>query len=678
VVPQAAGGRGGGVRGRRCASHLLARAHKVIIPQIFGAERSPGADRHEANLENSIWILGRRKLSTSRRKRPFQPLFLRTAELNRLCERNIFFLMGEKGTGKTAYAVYMSNSAYEGNIVTHKFIRETDYEKFLLLKQTKNLSLSAYSDIWKVIILFLLSDAIYEHVGTAEFLMRYARFRAVRDAINEYYDHAFSPEIQTALQLVEDSSLAAELVAKHMVADVKIKGGIKKQKKTTEKRFQTNLLLLQRGFQEAVASLRLGRHHILFIDGIDIRPTSIPYSEYLECVRGLANAVWSLNNDFFPGIRDTQGRLRVVMLVRPDIFNSLGLQNRNTKLRDNSVILDWRTTYRDHRQSAIFLLADRLFAVQQSEKLPAGAAWDHYFPFDAASVYSDQPSFSSFIVFLRYSLYRPRDILTILDILRELYVADSSDKVFRYQDLFSAEFRRRYGDYLLGEIRDSLSFYYDEKEFTLFLQFFSFLDGKSKFSYEQYVAAYTEFSDFLARQSAAPPEFMKSEDEFLQFLYDTNVICFIERPEEGSARGDGSPDENFIRWCFRERSPSNISPKVRTGLEYEIHYGLANALNTGRRLRRQRLVIPKATTDAGGTNDGQPDAVQHGQIKWYNKTKEFGFVQQQGLPIDIFFSRRDLPSGADTVNPGQAVTYELVKDKQGRLKATQMKWYRQR
>jgi hypothetical protein len=115
----------------------------------------------------------------------------------------------------------------------------------------------------------------------------------------------------------------------------------------------------------------------------------------------------------------------VILLVRPDIFDSLGLQNRDTKLCDNSVVLDWRTTYKAHRQSPIFLLADRLFGVQQNEPLLGGVAWNHYFPFDAASVYSHQTGFSSFIVLLRYSFYRPRAILQILDILHDLYTEDA-------------------------------------------------------------------------------------------------------------------------------------------------------------------------------------------------------------------------------------------------------------
>ena len=72
-------------------------------------------------------------------KELFNKIFLRTDALDKLCQKNIFFLVGDKGTGKTAYAVYLSNSPYRGNIAAHRFIRETDYQKFMSLKEANNL-----------------------------------------------------------------------------------------------------------------------------------------------------------------------------------------------------------------------------------------------------------------------------------------------------------------------------------------------------------------------------------------------------------------------------------------------------------------------------------------------------------------------------------------------------------
>ena len=71
---------------------------------------------------------------------------------------------------------------------------------------------------------------------------------------------------------------------------------------------------------------------------------------------------------------------------------------------------------------------------------------------------------------------------------------------------------------------------------------------------------------------------MATANDFLQFLCDLNVICYIERTQE---------HKPFIHWCFKDRSYANISPKVKTGVEYQIFYGLAKALNVGKEFKRQ-------------------------------------------------------------------------------------------
>jgi hypothetical protein len=333
-------------------------------------------------------------------------------------------------------------------------------------------------------------------------------------------------------------------------------------------------LYIQKSFEEALETLKLEQDHILFIDGIDIRPDAISYEDYLACVRGLANAVWFVNNDFFANIKDSKGRLRTVLLVRPDIFNALGLQNQNSKIRDNSVILNWGTTYTEYRQSPLFKMTERLLSYQQDKEFPPGAVWDYYFPFNTPSVRSYQPRISSFINFLRYSLHRPRDILTMLSIMQENIIAEGRgpSATFRLSDFESPAFVRKYSDYMLGEVKDHLAFYYSSKPYEQFLKFFQFLDGRSRFTYDQYLRAFENYMAFLNRNAVEVPEFCNTPDNFLQFLYDLNVLCYIA----------DAGDELFFGWCFRERSPSNIAPKVRTHVRYDVHYGLMKALDLGK------------------------------------------------------------------------------------------------
>lgn len=395
------------------------------------------------------------------------------------------------------------------------------------------------------------------------------RMKALSAAIDEYYQGAFSPEILYALELVENSRVAAELVAKNL----KLSGEEGGSSTAKESRFQVNLIYIQQQFERAIQDIKLRDNHVLFIDGIDIRPHGIEYQDYLECIKGLANAMWSLNNDFFPKIRDSKGRMRVVLLLRPDIFNSLGLQNTTNKVRDNSVYLDWRTTYPGYRTSRLFALTDRLLAAQQEIKLAPGAAWDYYFPWRATSTSPKRDMDDSFVRVLRLSYSRPRDVVSVLQILQEEFreKARPEAEVFREEDLRGNDFLNKYSEYLLGGIRDQLAFYYNEKDYEMFLKFFTFLDGRPDFTYEEYKNAYTKFTEYVLENHNSIPEFVESSDTFLQFLYDSNIICHIEDTE----------DDPLFRWCYRERGPSNISPKVGLDSRYQIHYGLYKALNVG-------------------------------------------------------------------------------------------------
>jgi hypothetical protein len=168
----------------------------------------------------------------------------------------------------------------------------------------------------------------------------------------------------------------------------------------------------------------------------------------------------------------------------------------------------------------------------------------------------------------------------MLGILQGLYTdqQDLKASAFAETDFDSPEFRRRYGDYLMGEIKDHLAFYYTDNDYEVFLKFFDFLRGKPSFDYSEYTAAFAAFEKFMAKNRIAVPAFCGSSDGFLQFLYELNVLAFVEDRDAGV----------FHQWCFRERSYSNIAPKVKTGARYEIHHGIGNALNTGSRLAPRR------------------------------------------------------------------------------------------
>ncbi|WP_368029747.1 hypothetical protein [Arcobacter sp. s6] len=504
-------------------------------------------------------------------KQLFNTLFIQNEFLEQLCQPEISFLIGDKGTGKTAYSLYLANNKYKDNFAFSKFIRETDYQKFITLKKEKNLQLSDYTSIWKVILLLLLSEEIYDKEPNLDILKNFGKFKYLHDAIQEYYYEAFSPEIIQAIQFIEESNISAELLSKHATL-----AGEEKESKTFDKnRFQMNLFYIQKKFKDAISNIKIKNNHILFIDGIDIRPDNVPFEDYLECIKGLATAVWELNNDFFPTMKDCKGRARIVLLVRPDIFESLGLQNLNTKIRSNSVLLNWVTEYKEYKNSKLFNMIDNILNSQQKEKKGLGDSWQHYFPFDAHR--SNQLKFqeyTSFIQFLRFSYYRPRDIITMLDFLKDNVSADINKETFDFEDFENNTFKNNYSQYILGEIKDQLLFYYQQEEYELFLKFFEFLNGRPGFNYDEYLEIYSKYSKYIDSTSKSRPKFTATANEFLQFLYDLNIICYIEHSKDLS--------EKFIHWCFKEKSYSNLSPKIKENREYQIFYSLTKALKIGK------------------------------------------------------------------------------------------------
>lgn len=504
-------------------------------------------------------------------KNQFNQLFVRNRYLDNLYRYSTYFLIGEKGTGKTAYAVYLANNDQRDTIADIKFIRETDYDKFIALKNSNNLVLSDYVSVWKVIILMLISASIRESEISNNVFSKRTKFNKVKEALSKYYNNAFSPEIMNTFTLLENSEIAVKLFSR--VAELSAKD--QQTQSVCSQGFQTNLFYIQKQFEDALGELRMSKNHVLFIDGIDIRPGSILYKDYLTCIKGLANAIWSLNNDFFPKIKDTQGRIRIVLLIRPDILNSLDLQNLTTKIRDNSVFLDWRTTYPAYRDSLLFELADRLLAYPQGEALAKGKAWDYYHPWATYTTSQDREHDDSFINFLKISYSRPRDVITCLQMLQELKKQKNDNTIVSLSDFRDDLFLNNYSEYLMGGIKDQLAFYYSSEDFAMFLHFFQCLCGKSEFSYDEYLSAYNEFTDYFLTHHTEVPEFTEEPERFLQFLYDTNVLCYIDRSENG---------EPFFRWCYRDRSVSNFFPKVKLRVRYRIHYGLHKSLKVGAKL----------------------------------------------------------------------------------------------
>lgn len=493
-------------------------------------------------------------------------IYFNDDKFKEILNKKIFFLLGDKGTGKTAYAVYTSNNETDKTKASLKFTTETDFKKFIRLIDSGKINVSDYVNVWKVILLLLLSQEIKSNLDE-NYISKFFVLQRIDRAINNYYDSAFSPEITNAIEIIDKADVFLELIKGFKI-------NAEHSEKTGQTGFQINLLEIENEFKKSLRDIRLKKNFILFIDGTDQIPFDIKRNKYEDCLRGLANAIWDLNQLIFPEfLGSDKYYIKIVLLIRPDIFSIIRFHNANAKLKDNSIILDWITKESIWRNSRLFKMADNLFASQQDSKFALGYSWNTYCEEIFETSYAGTTyKLPSFIAILRRTFMRPRDIFAFLDIMHREAINRGSSIIT--SEIFNHSFTE-FSRYLLGEIKDQFNFYYEDDDWQILMDFIKFFDGKIKFDYTYFLSCYNRFIEVYPTEN---PDMFEEPGFLLQELYANNFICYIEE----------ASDEEFYKWSFKEKTYTNLYPVVDFECEYQFHIGLFKALGLGKPVYKRR------------------------------------------------------------------------------------------
>ncbi len=509
-------------------------------------------------------------------------VFIRDDTLEALLTKNIYFLVGEKGTGKTAYAVFFMNNDYKNTSSVKINFEDTNIPTFINMK---NQGVRMYSDckeIWEVVLLIQTFKQIRESDLDGFGVYKRKKYAAINDVLKQYNLIAFTPEIKSTLSIINKNadSIVSTINARLSTLSSGAEGTIIDETTNSKERrlIQNPIHILKNALKNALSGIRLKRNKFIFIDKIDNYHSQIDFEEYILWVKSLAETTYDLNNSVFGTMKGSKGFIKIILLFRPDLFNRLHMYNQGGRVENNSIILDWQTTYKDYRQSRLFELADNMLKYSNrirgdKDEKPVGYYWDFYFPWKARSTNPKTREYDdAFIGFLRLSLCRPRDIISFLKSIQRqvkncnLEIHQTTENCF-----YSYGCQKSISDYFLQEAQDWCLYKYPYGTFDTIEYFFDFMNTGKPITFKHFSELYHEYiRSCRARRKMKIFEEMETEEDFLQLLFELNLICYIENYDS---------DDSFQTYCYRLRSLSDLSPKIPPNKLYRVHRALLKSLN---------------------------------------------------------------------------------------------------
>lgn len=462
-------------------------------------------------------------------------LFYKDKNYSKLLQDTTYYLIGEKGSGKTTYCAYFCNNTID-NIRSKRYpISVDDYNKIIQMKKEGKLNYTHYITLWKAILLTKLLATIEDNeIG----FFNSKALSKIRKTLESYNFTKITMDTFSPVSMMDNVKFCAEMNGE-LTTDFSKSGA--KINEETAIQYTTQKHIYEDSWQKFIneiavdlEKLRLKNHHYLFIDGIDTRPEDIAYDEYKQCIYPLVRAVYDLNNDILSRIKDRKkGRLQIILLTRLDIFLNAGLSNAGSKISDNSAFLNWSmTNEKDYEKTSLYALVNNMLIAGTSND--EATSWNQYFNFDIGR---GNRNFDSFAYFLRLSTSKPRDFVKLLKITKEQCESSNLDNP-NASIIESDLFQRSYSTYYADTLRTALKFYYDNTQLKLLFDFIKSFKTCS-FTYDQYNNIFESFSDKIALKETFGDSY-----DLLELMFNFNLIAILE-------------DNIYFRWKHRECTIAN-------------------------------------------------------------------------------------------------------------------------
>lgn len=495
-------------------------------------------------------------------KEKLNTIFYKDRNYEKIKKDTTYFILGDKGSGKTTYAAYFCNGDRDGIKSSRYVLSVDDYGKIITMKEEGKLNYTSYTTMWKAILLIKILSAIDDaEVNTLFTTSKF--FSAIKKTLKNFNYTKLTLDSFSPIKVIDNigfiNSFANSGQVGSSTANVSMTStnSYNESHQVDESRMIYSDIWTKfiNDIAENLPKIKLKNHHYLFVDGIDVRPFEIPLEAYHECSSSLVRAIYEVNYEILSQIKDTKkGRLKIILLSRLDIFLKAGLSNPGSKVADNCAFLNWSVSNEgEYRQSNIYALVNRLLSQGENQ---SDNPWQDYFNF---SIKRGSSSFNSFVYFLRFTNCRPRDFVKVFSILSEMCSNSNMNNPSASQ-IESDKFQKAFSTYFADSIRTALSFYYTREQTKLLFDFIKAI-RLTRFTYEQFGIAY---SNFVKKEDLEKT--FGGVEQIIQLLFEHNIVCLYEQ-------------NGYYRWKYREISISNYDyglavEDLNPNTKFVIHWAL--------------------------------------------------------------------------------------------------------
>lgn len=458
---------------------------------------------------------------------------------------NTFYVIGRKGTGKSAIYSWLKHTASDyGILISNLSFKQFPFEKLLSLNDENFSAPNQYQSIWRHIILseFAMLIAMDQDAPFDD------NFKKLKQYVEYFFGHDLVDLHKKITEQTNKTNFGLQKILKAECEDA-----ISKQIFND----YSNVTVANRKLEETVieylktSSTNKYHKYIVQFDQLDDNYNQCAdKNKHLQCLISLFKTIYDLNQIF----RSCNIPAKTIAYLRSDIFYAIHQKDAESARWDDFVYqINWAIISRAdwNNPGLLQMLNKRIFA--SHSELTTRDPFNYIFDNRYINLKDMGKPKKIFRYMIDRSFHRPRDLIQFA---KKIQIAANKNKKLDFKTIKDGE--REYSLWFLSELENEIG--HNFKDIEVLYEFLR-LFGKNHFS----------LSDFKARYVKYKKDIGYEPEELIHLLYDSGIVVNLDtrkRPYE------------FFSIIRNERSRFNRD------LQIGIHRGFWTGLSTTRYMRR--------------------------------------------------------------------------------------------